>query len=480
MFKKLLSNLPFNPSLIGQVSFYAKRLHRESALRRAGFVAMALALVLQMFAVFSPPQPSLASSSSDLINGGFSKQSEAVKSCEHDERDYKKILNNYGITCDDVADANTVHISPRDHDSRLHSMGRLSYGTSGETPVDIDDVGTLYLRHFYSLNYESSYKALTGTTKYGLKFYILYGCGNLVFIGIPNPPKKCPYNKNLPANSSECFQPCPIKGKTSLPKSSPKCFEPCPYDKSIKASSDQCFIHCTVPGKEALPKDSSKCFVPCTYNSAIDKNNPNCKPCEASQTSVDKTSCLSYSKTATNLTAHITNANGTTAHANDQIEYSIKTTNNGKADIKGFVVNENISDVLDYAVVADLHGGHIDSNNVVSWPKVDIKAHTTNIQKITVKIKDPIPSTPASSSDSAHFDMTMTNVYGNAINIKLPPSVIKTTELVTTTLPNTGPGTSLIIATSITMIVGYFFARTRLLAKELDIVRTDYAGAGGV
>ena len=34
MFKKLLSNLPYNPSLIGQVSFYAKRLHAEEKIRR--------------------------------------------------------------------------------------------------------------------------------------------------------------------------------------------------------------------------------------------------------------------------------------------------------------------------------------------------------------------------------------------------------------------------------------------------------------
>ncbi len=480
MFKKLLSNLPFNPSLIGQVSFYAKRLHRESVARRAGFVAMALALVLQMFAVISPPQPSLASSSSDLITGGFSKQSEAVTSCKQDERDYKKILAHYGITCQDVADAHNTTIAPRDYDSKLHSMGRLSYGTSGETPVKISGAGTLYLRHFYSLNYGNSYKALTGTTKYGMKFFILYGCGNLVLIGIPNPPKKCQYNSNLPANSPDCFKPCPIKGKESIPATSPQCFEPCPYNKSIKASSPDCYQHCTVKGKESLPKDSPDCFVPCVYDASVAASDTNCKPCEASQTSVDKTSCLIYSKTAANLTANIPNADGTTAHANDQIEYSIKTTNNGKADIKAFAVSENISDVLDYATVVDLHGGTIDSSNVVSWPKTDIKAGATNTQKITVKIKDPIPNTPASSSDPAHFDMTMTNVYGNAINIKLPPTVIKTTELVTTTLPNTGPGTSLLIASITTMVIGYFFARSRLLAKELDIVRTDFSGTGGI
>jgi hypothetical protein len=47
------------------------------------------------------------------------------------------------------------------------------------------------------------------------------------------------------------------------------------------------------------------------------------------------------------------------------------------------------------------------------------------------------------------------------------------------TLPNTGPGTSLIGGMGITLVVGYFFARSRLLAKEVNIIRTDFAMTGG-
>ena len=69
MFKKLISNLPFNPSLLGQVSFYAKRLKAEESIRRMGFGFMALAMFIQMFAVFAPPQKSLASSNDHIISG---------------------------------------------------------------------------------------------------------------------------------------------------------------------------------------------------------------------------------------------------------------------------------------------------------------------------------------------------------------------------------------------------------------------------
>jgi hypothetical protein len=70
----------------------------------------------------------------------------------------------------------------------------------------------------------------------------------------------------------------------------------------------------------------------------------------------------------------------------------------------------------------------------------------------------------------------MTNVYGNTINIKVPGSVTKTIETATTTsLPNTGPGTSLFLAASIVMIAGYFYGRARLLARESELALKEGA-----
>src|SRR5580704_3596456 len=71
MFNKLLANLPFNPSLVTQISFYGKRLKQESSVRRLGFGFVALALAIQIFAVVAPPQASVQASSNDIISGGF-------------------------------------------------------------------------------------------------------------------------------------------------------------------------------------------------------------------------------------------------------------------------------------------------------------------------------------------------------------------------------------------------------------------------
>lgn len=56
MFRQIVSNLPFSPTLVGQLGFYAKRLKKEEVTRRAGLIMTALALVVQSLTVFTPPE----------------------------------------------------------------------------------------------------------------------------------------------------------------------------------------------------------------------------------------------------------------------------------------------------------------------------------------------------------------------------------------------------------------------------------------
>jgi len=153
-----------------------------------------------------------------------------------------------------------------------------------------------------------------------------------------------------------------------------------------------------------------------------------CKPCEKSISSQDAIACVSVHKTAGNITAGVSDANNTTAAAGDIIIYTLYAQNNGKADVKDFVFQENLSDVLDYADANDLHGGTLDAQKNVVWPAESIKAGATATHQITVKVMSPVPQTPVSSSDPNHFDLVMTNVYGNAVSIKLPGSPQKTIE----------------------------------------------------
>lgn len=533
MFKKLLSNLPYNPSLIGQVSFYAQRIHRESSVRRSGFVMIVLAMFIQMFAVISPSEASLqASPNTDLINGGFSSKQEAVSHCRNNTQNYKKIMNYFGVTCDNIADATVTNIKPRDFDGKLYSMGRLAYGVPGETPIQIPGAGTFYVRHFWSLNHDPSYKALKLKNTQGKTFFILFGCGNLVAIGIPAPPppkdecdnipgiqtskdecdvcpnldgiqlkqEQCDQCPNLPGtqNKDKCdvcprkpgvqskFKDCDVCPNKSGVQTEPKQCDVCPNIPDIQRDTSQCpdviDVCPDVPGTQT---DVSECGTTeplpdaCPNVEGTQRDESECKACEKAQTNNDMTACLEYKKTAKNITQRIDNANNTTAKPGDVIEYTLTTTNVGNQTIKDYQVSEGIADVLDYADVVDLHGGTKGEYELVTWPKQDIRGGASITNSITVKVKDVLPNTPASSSDPEHFDMVMTNTYGNPVSIKLPPSVSKQTEIAVTALPNTGPGTSLIIGFCLTAFIGYFFARSKLIAKELDVVRSDFGSAGG-
>lgn len=447
MFKKLLSNLPFNPSLIGEVSFYAKRMHSEEAIRRTGLVFVVLAMLVQIFAVVSPPEPTLAESNNDIVRGGFSTREQAVNYCRMNTQGLANILAYYQVSCEALAGASTQTIKSTDYGKQLHSMGRVPQGSkisrtgkpTGEYSVMIN--GTEYfMRNLWAWDSGSysSYKVLAVKNKQGQTIRILYNCGNIVTVGKYTPP------------------PPP-----ALPKPPKQLKDVCLNLRGDQYTKEECDVCPNVPDEQT--------------------NKSECYPCPEAQQNDAITACLELSKTASNLTQNISNADGTLAAANDVVIYALSARNKGSQDVKDFVVEENMSDVLEYSTIVDLHGGEINDDKVVIWPKQDINAGATLTKQITIKIKDPVPQTPVSASDPGSFDLVMTNVYyGTSVNIKLPPGVVKTTELGVQTLPNTGPGTTLAIGFAVTAFAGFFFARSRLLAKELDIVRTDFTTTGGM
>lgn len=541
MLNRLLSNLPFNPSLIGQVAFYSKRLKQESSVRRLGFMFMALTLFVQMFAVIAPPTPSLAASGNDIISGGFSTQSQAVAMCNGNQAQLATIISSFGVSCQDLANGSVRRMDYSEYGGKLRSIGRYPYGFSGERAHSIPGAGTVYSRpmtawgaHCYQDG--KNCQAIVGNSSRGT-FMLMFSCGNLVFIDTPPPPpapaapkniecanliinvtpgSRVPINsiigvrgqangQNLPAGElvdmtydyvnvangavmgTDLARGVPFGGSGSSTATDEvirtfRVTQPghyrfrlaVRYEGGTKAASGNNVGNCTrdvYVDAAPTPPPPDKC----PYNPNLPKDSPSCKPCDKSDNPEDIEACLVPSKIASNDTQKIDDANNTTAKAGDVITYNLTVQNTGQTDVKNFVVEENIGDVLEYADVTDYHGGVKDSNNVVRWPAATVKAGGKITKQITVKVKDPIPQTPASSTNPGSYDLTMTNVYGNTVNIKLPGSVVKTTEQVATTLPSTGPGTSILIGFAVTAVVGYFLARSRLLAKELDIVRTEYA-----
>lgn len=73
MFRKIVSNLPFSPALVGQLGFYAKRLRREETTRKLGLIFVILALIVQSLIVFQPPESANAASTTRIIHKDISQ-----------------------------------------------------------------------------------------------------------------------------------------------------------------------------------------------------------------------------------------------------------------------------------------------------------------------------------------------------------------------------------------------------------------------
>ncbi|MDB5184240.1 MAG: hypothetical protein JWN38_48 [Candidatus Saccharibacteria bacterium] len=497
MFEKLLAALPYNPSLVQQLSFYGRRLRREQAVRRAGVVVLLLAFFVQFFAVMSPPQSSLAQSPNDLINGGITSAADAANHCRANTTNYGTILANYGISCDALAAAGTVTLKSTDYNKQLFSMGHNPYGKAGEQPVTIDGAGTLYVRYLWAWDSHaySSYKALSVVVN-GTQYFILYNCGNLTSIGVPKPvvkPVPCPYNAAYVVGDARCVPPpapCPQDHSITVDNAACKA---CPQDTSILKSNKLCQpclnprypnVTQTSPAcKEVCPldhsidKDSADC-APCKYNPGILGSNSECKACDKSATASDLSACINVAKSASNKTQGLEDATTKKAAAKDEIVYTLKATNSSKADYKDYIFRENISDVLDYANIEDLNGGTKSDDNIISWPAVTIKAGETATQTFTVKVMDVIPGTPRSTSDPGHFDLVMSNTYGNTVNIELPSTPPQAVAAVAAEMPHTGPGSSMFVAGIIVMLASFFFARTRLLANETKLAIQEDTNGG--
>jgi hypothetical protein len=444
MFEKLISILPYNPGTIDRFYFYANRIRSEKNLRRLGLIFIVLSFLIQFFAFFSPSTPTLAASPNDLINGGFSSAQQAANDCYSNLEGYKTILANYHISCTTVANANTITINSTDWNHQLWSMGRLPYPIAGETQIAINGIGNLYVRYLWGWDRPgttSNYQALNVTSPGGQTFLLMYACGNLVSVGFPvpyTPPNPVPTTAPTPA-------PAPTPTPTPAPTPAPA---PAPAPKQVCPS-----------GTSGTPPDcaSNKPPIP----------SPECEQLLSTE---NPYSCIVINKTASNITQQLLNANETTAAAGNIIEYSLVAKNIGNQNVN-YVFQDNLSYVLDYSKLTNSGGGTLETNNELIWPSVTIAPNQIVHKVFQVTIDNPIPQTPASTSDPNYFNLIMTNTFGNTIQIKLPSTPIRTIETTTTTtLPNTGPGTSIFIGAIIVVIASFFFYRSRLILEESEIV----------
>jgi uncharacterized repeat protein (TIGR01451 family) len=185
-------------------------------------------------------------------------------------------------------------------------------------------------------------------------------------------------------------------------------------------------------------------------------------------------------KAVTNLTQGLADANNTTAQPGDSLKYTLYITNIGEIALKNFKLDgeygESINDVLEYTDLIDKGDAFYNkSTNFLTWAAVDIAPGVTIQKTFTIKVKNPLPATPISASDPLSYDYNLQNRYGRQVIVHLNKPATKVIEQTANTLPNTGPGTGIIITFILVTVIAYFYFRSRLLAKELNIIYRAYS-----
>lgn len=210
MLNRLISNLPFNPSLVEELSFYARRLRKEQSVRRLGFILIVLSFLVQIFAASVPPQKSLAESDNDIIRGGAYTKQKILNQWDNPNTHVADIYRKFGLARQDIVKLpNNPNATISSTGSNFWSVGRnpLSSYAHVSQQYQSKDIAfktagpTVYMRPLraWDTNGPSTYQAFRGTnTTTGETFWILADCGNYTQNGPGSlPPPQLEVRKTI-------------------------------------------------------------------------------------------------------------------------------------------------------------------------------------------------------------------------------------------------------------------------------------------
>ena len=197
MFRKLVLNLPFSPTLVEQVGFYARRLQKEEITRRYGIIMTVIALLVQSFVVLSPISSANASHSSDMIHGGIASKDALLAQYDAKDSDLRSIFDYAGVSRDELANSQLSTISSRQYGTGVdawHIWGRIPHFSEkqGEQKHVVSSTTTIYSRPLWQFDtsawthlHGTTYPALTGTSSARGEFAVVLANGNLVTRTLP-------------------------------------------------------------------------------------------------------------------------------------------------------------------------------------------------------------------------------------------------------------------------------------------------------
>lgn len=517
MFRKLVSNLAFSPTLVGQLGFYARRLRKEETTRRTGLVFIALSLVVQSFAVFSPPESANASNADNVIYSGIRNKEDLLAiydrgSDSAGRKDIKEIYAHFGITRADIANMHVGSYNTGDFNGQIKSVGRSDWGVPYRTPVKVtDSTTTVYTGGFTGTHGKSwPMPALIGKRSVdGAWFAITLDCGNPVYV-VPPPPVKKPVaactsltvatiNRNsirMNARASTADG-ATISGYNYVIKNSKgvAVLNQRVADTKTTSSLDHKLVAdgaytaqvtaTTSVGEKSGPTCVASFVVSpeprCPVNTGLVASSPDCKPCPSDKSLWYKdTKCIAtfeLSKSVRNITQSLADANNTQAKPGDQLQYTLRVKNIGK-DQGSYTMTDTVADILEYATITNMGDGKIVTQSatapaVATWPSFTVKVGETVEKVIVVKVKETVPAMAANLSNPQSYNCKVTNTFGNTLNVGIECPPEKVIEQTVAELPHTGAGENMIFSAIVVAVAVYFYARSRQTSTEIRLIRRD-------
>ncbi len=488
MFEKIVSKLSLSPSAASDLAFYARRLKAESVTRTFSAIAAVLIVGLQFAVITAPPTASNAASPNDIIYGGIVSKNDLLNHYD-DSSELKALYNYFGISRQDIVNSKVTTINSTDHS--LKSIGRLQH-LSSDQKLTIGG-NTYWSRGLYTwdtganVTRGSTYQVLEGTrSKDGGFFAVMFTCGNIVYKTIPAqpappPPPKPPTPPPTPVPTKAAVACSELIGNDTTGETGGQAPFTVNYT-GIGSASGQ-----TITGYEFDFGDNATTTLPTgqtshTYNAVgtwlatlrIQGSTGTLSSIPTLCTfKVNVTAppvSFALSKSALNLTQNI-DATTAPAKPGDVIRYILETKNTGQI-ASNYTVVEHLDYVLQYADLTDAGGGTL-NNNVMTWPAAVIQPGAVLSESFEVTVKNPIPDTPVGVSDPASYDLTMNNVYGNAVNVAVQPPIPKQIEAASTQLPDTGAASSTLIVLIVAALTLFFYLRNRQLITEIRLLRGE-------
>lgn len=517
MFRKLVSNLAFSPALVGQLGFYARRLRKEEMTRRTGLIFLALSLVVQTFAVFSPPESANAANADNIIYSGIRDKADLLAiydrgSDSAGRTDIKEIYAQFGITRADIANMHVGSYNTGDFNGQIKSVGRSDAGVSYRYPVQVANSSTTVYTGGFTETYGKSWPmpALIGTRSVdGAWFAITLNCGNPVYV-VPPPPVKKPVaactsltiatitrnsvRLNAKASASDGAT---ISGYDYVVKNARGAVVLNQRVSDTGAASsldynliaDGTYTAQVTATTSVGDKTGSTCVASfvvspeprCPVNSGLVASSPDCKPCPNDESLWYKdaqcTAVFELSKSVRNITQSLADANNTEAKPGDQLQYTLRVKNTGKNQ-GSYTMTDTVADILEYATIINMGDGKLLNQSpttpaVATWPSMTVKVGETIEKVIVVKVKDTIPAMATNLSNAQSYNCKVTNTFGNTLNVGIECPPEKVIEQTITQLPHTGATENMLFSAFIIAAAVYFYARSRQTSTEIRLIRRN-------